>query len=190
MSCDGSDFLRIRLTQSQSFRFAVFSIFYFNKLYSDSVKWKMVAIANYRRHRFFIVGISLETAKIYDLVFKIWLRFYFSLKFLISIPYNIGKSVHINNKLVFQKCGVWRRNVVSEKILKRHCTVCRKWFWEMRRIWGLLNEFIKITLPFVPKRWTWETDSICIRSRNWWSGLCFSQEEIPEPSKPFVVKRA
>ena len=64
-----------------------------------------------------------------------------------------------------------------------YCTVCRKWFWEMRRICGLLNEFIKITLPFAPKRWTWESDSICIRARNWWSYLCFSQEQIPGPSR-------
>ena len=53
----------------------------------------------------------------------------------------------------------------------------------MRRIWGLLNELIKITFPFAPDRWTWETDSICIRARNWWNDLCFSQEQIPDPSR-------
>ena len=81
------------------------------------------------------------------------------------------------------------RNVVCEKGMwfqrryRRDTVLCRKWFWEMRRIWGLLNEFIKITLPFAPKRWTWETDSIRIRARNWWSDLCFGQEQIPNPSR-------
>ena len=51
--------------------------FYFSKLYSDSMKWKMIAIANYKRRRFFIVSISLETAWIYNLVFKLWLSFLF-----------------------------------------------------------------------------------------------------------------
>ena len=133
--------------------------FYLNKLCSNSVKWNMVAIANYRRRRFFIVGISLETAKIYNLVFKIWLRFYFSLKHVISIPYKIGKSGHIISIIsCFGEMWCLKKECGFKETL--YCTVCRKWFWEMRRIWGLLNEFIKITLPFAPKRWTWETDSI------------------------------
>ena len=46
--------------------------------------------------------------------------FYFSLKYLISIPYEIGKSGHIISIIsCLEKCGVWRRNVVS----KRHYTI-------------------------------------------------------------------
>ena len=108
--------------------------------------------------------------------------FYFSLKYLISIPYEIGKSGHIISIIsCFGEMWCLKKECGFKETL--YCTVCSKWFWEMRRIWGLLNEFIKITLPFAPKRWTWETDSICIRARNWWSGLCFSQEQIPDPSR-------
>ena len=78
----------------------------------------------------------------------------------------------------------WRNVVCEERIwfqrrYRRDTVLCRKWFWEMRRIWGLLIEFIKITLPFAPKRWTWETDSICIWARNWWNALCFSHKQLP-----------
>ena len=97
------------------------------------------------------------------------------MKYLISIPYEIGKSGHIISIISCFGEMWFQRDTVLYRV--------QKMFWEMRRIWGLLNEFIKITLPFASKRWTWETDSICIRARNWWSGLCFSQEQIPDPSR-------
>ena len=39
------------------------------------------------------------------------------------------------------------------------------------------------TFSFAPKRWAWETDSIYIRERNWWSDLCFSHKQLPYPSR-------
>ena len=100
------------------------------------------------------------------------------MKYLISIPYKIGKSGHIIS-IISCLGEMWCLKKECDFKETLYCTMCRKWFWEMRRIWGLLNEFIKITLPFAPKRWTWETDSICIWATNWWSDLCFSHKQLP-----------
>ena len=98
--------------------------FYFNKLCSNSVRWKVVAIANYRRRRFFIVSISIETANIYDMVFKIWLGFILVWKYLISVPYKIGKSGHIISIIsCFGEMCCLKKECGFKETL--YCTVCR-----------------------------------------------------------------
>ena len=92
--------------------------FYFNKLSSDSVKRKMVAIANYRQRPFFIVGISLEQQKYIIWCLKYDWGFYFSLKYLISIPYEIGKKWFKRDTILYCVQKMVLRNEKDLRIIK------------------------------------------------------------------------
>ena len=63
----------------------------------------------------------------------------------------IMEKVGMSIIVVLEKCGVscLKKECDFKWIKKRHCTMCRKWFWEMRWIWGWLNELIKLNLHFV-----------------------------------------